>query len=253
MNAAEPDTLTRTHRLFEIEKETVGQIPENERHGTGRGLTAIWAGMNMTPLTVVTGATVTVVLKLPLGWAIAAILIGVVVSFAIAFFGYRFARFTTALSTYIVGALIVICVFAIAFGGDFTARVIDHGAFTIAGFSSMVAIGIAWQLTYAPYVSDYSRYMPKESGARGAFWGTYAGCVSSSVVLMILGAIVGLVSSDANTMTGLDPLLPRVLGYLVLLGFALAAWTGNAVTVYCSTLCTTTLVETFVRDWHQHI
>lgn len=325
MDTTNSAALTKNHRLFEIEQETVGQIPEHERHGTSGSLISIWAGMNMTPLTVVTGAVATTVLGLPIGWAVIAILIGhllggigmalhaaqgprlgvpqmlqargqfgsygsviivlvaaimfvgyfssnlvvaaqsvtaiftgfdenaaivlgVVVSFAIAFFGYRLVRFTTAVSAYIVGGLVILSFIAIAMSGGF-ATILGHGEFTLVGFSSMIAIGVVWQLTYAPYVSDYSRYMPKESGSRGAFWGTYTGCVSSSIVLMILGAIVGIAASAANTLTGLDSLLGPVLGFLVLLGFALAAWTGNAVNVYCSTLCAITLVETFVQDW----
>ncbi|HWT33749.1 MAG TPA: cytosine permease [Microbacterium sp.] len=325
MQPTAPSTLTKNHKLFEIEQETVGQIPEDQRHGTSGSLVSIWAGMNMTPLTVVTGATATTALGLPLGWAIAAILlghilggigmalhaaqgprlgvpqmlqargqfgsygsviivlvaaimfigyfasnlvvaaqsisavfpkfdqntaivVGIVVSFAIAFFGYQMVRVTTAIGAYVVGALVVLSFIAIGVSGGF-AKVLGHGHFTLVGFSAMVAIGVVWQLTYAPYVSDYSRYMPKDSGTRGAFWGTYVGCVASSIVLMILGAIVGIAAADANTMGGLDSLVGPILGFLVLLGFALVAWTGNAVNVYCSTLCAITLVETFVRDW----
>ena len=63
-------------RLFTVERQTIAPIPEDERHGTSRGLVAIWFGMNMTPLAVVTGATATTVLGLSLGWAIVAVLVG---------------------------------------------------------------------------------------------------------------------------------------------------------------------------------
>lgn len=317
--------MTAGPRLFTLEQQTVREIPEAERHGTSKNLVAIWGGMNMTPLTLVTGATATTVLGLPIGWAMTAVLIGnlvggvgtalhaaqgprlgvpqmlqargqfgtygsviivlvatvmfvgyfasnlvvaaqsatavlagldtklaivlgVVVSFVIAAFGYRLVRFVTALSAYIVGALIVASFIALGVFGDF-ARLAGHGHFSMVGFTGMIAIGIVWQLTYAPYVSDYSRYMPKNSGARGAFWGTYSGCVTSSVVLMVLGAIVGVAATAANTMAGLGSLLGSVLSVFVLIGFVLAAWTGNAVNVYCSCLCALTLVETFVRNW----
>ena len=34
------------------------------------------------------------------------------------------------------------------------------GNFTWAGFIGAVSVSALWQLAYAPYVSDYSRYMP---------------------------------------------------------------------------------------------
>ena len=41
--------------------------------------------------------------------------------------------------------------------------------YNTAGFVGMLAIGVTWQLAYAPYVSDYSRYMPQDGGAKQAF------------------------------------------------------------------------------------
>ena len=43
-----------------------------------------------------------------------------------------------------------------------------------------------------PYVSDYTRYMPHDTGARPAFWASYWGCTFGSVLPMILGVVVGL-------------------------------------------------------------
>lgn len=318
-------TISGDPGLFELEKGTIEPIAENQRFGSAKGLLAIWGGMNMTPLTIVTGATATTALGLPLGWSIVAILIGhmlggigmalhsaqgpqlgvpqmlqargqfgtygsmiivliatvmfigffasnlvvaaqsaqavfpklpnnpaviigVLVSFVIAIFGYKLVRFATAVSVYIVGALIILSFVALAFVPNLSA-ILTKGHFSAVSFSSMIAIGIVWQLAYAPYVSDYSRYLPKDSGTVGAFWGTYVGCVGSSIILMILGAIVGLASTNSNTMAGLDTLVGYDLGIIVLIFFALAAWTGNAVNVYCCCLCALTLVETCIIGW----
>lgn len=317
-------TATKTP-LFTVEEQTIEPIPVDQRYGRPRELVAIWFGMNMTPLTVITGATATTVLGLPLWWSLVAIVIGhciggigmalhaaqgpqlgvpqmlqargqfgaygaaiiVVIatvmfigffssnlivasssiaaivpgldsswvligctlfSLAIAIFGYRLVRAVTALSSYIVGGLVVVSFAALFIAGDM-AHVLGAGTFTLVGFCSMIAIGVVWQLAYAPYVSDYSRYMPRNTGGKGAFWGSYIGCVSSSILLMALGAIVGLAVSTADTMAGLNSQLGPVLGFIVLLGFALAASAGNSVNVYCSCLCVLTLVETFARGW----
>ena len=65
------------------------------------------------------------------------------------------------------------------------------GGFTWAGFMATLSVAALWQIAYAPYVSDYTRYMPKDTGQRAAFWGTYSGCVLGSVLPMLLGVLDG--------------------------------------------------------------
>jgi NCS1 family nucleobase:cation symporter-1 len=127
---------------------------------------------------------------------------------------------------------------------------IDWGAggFTSAGFFSMLAVGAVWQLAYAPYVSDYSRYLPAESGGRGAFWGTYLGCVTSTILLFAIGAVLGLAAAEGNVMGAFVDILGPV-GKVVLVAFAFAAITGNSVNAYCSMLCALTLGENARPGW----
>lgn len=316
--------MTRA-RLFTLEQQTIEPIPVNARYGNARGLFAIWFGMNMTPLTVVTGATASAVFGLSPWWSLLAIVAGnaiggvgmalhaaqgpklavpqmlqargqfgshgaaivvliailmfvgyfssnllvaaesietvfpevnssavivacALVSLVITAFGYALVRATTAISTYIVGALVLLSFLTLAVNGTI-GEVLALGSFDAVGFFAMLAIGVVWQLTYAPYVSDYSRYLPRDTGARGSFWGSYLGCVLSTVLLMMLGVIVGSAVTDTSTMPGLRGLLGDVLGFVVLIGFAFAAAAGNSVNAYCSSLCVLTLVETFARGW----
>ncbi|UOT02453.1 cytosine permease [Rhodococcus opacus] len=125
---------------------------------------------------------------------------------------------------------------------------LSAGSFTSAGFFSMVAVGAVWQIAFAPYVSDFSRYMPSKTGVRGAFWGTYGGSVLSGSLMMTLGALVGALSAEADAMSGLDGLLGG-FGPTVLFCFALASASTNAGNIYCAMLNALTLIETFVRGW----
>ena len=66
------------------------------------------------------------------------------------------------------------------------------GKFTWAAFvSAAVTTGVLWQIAYAPYVSDYSRYMSADKGVRPTFWYSYWGVVLGSAGPMIIGALVG--------------------------------------------------------------
>lgn len=308
-----------------LELRTIAPIPTDERFGRTRDLFGIWFGMNMSPLTVVTGALATVGLGLPVGWAIVAIVLGnavggvamalhaaqgptlgvpqllqargqfgtygaaviallavamfvgffasnmviiaqalgiaapwlnsnlvlvlaTVVSFVVASFGYRILRWATIVSAVVVGSLVALSFVWIFVINDTSAYTWQSGDLTAVGFMSMFAVAAVWQIAYAPYVSDYSRYMPADTGARGAFLGTYGGCVSSSVILMILGAIVGSITTASDTMAGLSSLIGPI-GTVVLLGFAIATSAYNSVNTYCSALCTLTVAESFRPGW----
>ncbi|NYI42963.1 NCS1 family nucleobase:cation symporter-1 [Nocardioides aromaticivorans] len=311
-------------KLFEIEQQTIAPIPASERHGRPRELAAIWFGMNMTPLTVVTGALATTLFGLSLWWALVAIVVGNVIggigmalhaaqgptmgvpqmiqargqfgvrgsalivvvamvmfvgffasnlvvagdalvavddgtdptlvtwvatfaSLVTALCGYRLVRFVTGISAYIVGVPLVLCLLVLVARHPDTITW-GAGGFSTAGFFSMTAVGAVWQLAYAPYVSDYSRYMPAESGGKGAFWGTYLGCVSSTALLFTTGAILGLSAGGDNVMVAFVDLFGG-FGKVVLVAFAVAAITGNSVNAYCSMLCALTLAENTRPGW----
>jgi purine-cytosine permease-like protein len=48
---------------------------------------------------------------------------------------------------------------------------------------------VSYQLTWAPYVSEYSRYLPKDTKTSTVFWWTYAGSAVGAVI-MLLGAFI---------------------------------------------------------------
>lgn len=109
----------------------------------------------------------------------------------------------------------------------------------------MLAIGVVWQLAYAPYVSDYSRYLPKDTGPRAAFWATYLGLVLSSAFVMILGVLLGA-SDPANPLGTMANLLGPV-GVIGLLIFALSAAAINAAELYSGVMCALTTVNSMFR------
>ena len=69
--------------------------------------------------------------------------------------------------------------------------------------SASISTGALWQIAYAPYVSDYSRYMPRDTGVRPAFWASYWGCTLGSFLPMVLGAMVGLAAPKGRLIAGL--------------------------------------------------
>jgi NCS1 family nucleobase:cation symporter-1 len=89
----------------------------------------------------------------------------------------------------VVMILIVILTVAHGLPGDF----FTAGKFSWTAFvSAAVTTGVLWQIAYAPYVSDYSRYMSPDKGVRAVFWYSYSGVVLGSAAPMMIGALAGL-------------------------------------------------------------
>ena len=63
----------------------------------------------------------------------------------------------------------------------------------LSGVHFLITIGAAagYQISYAVYVSNYSRYLRKDVPARGVISWTYLGAAGSPVWLMALGAFLG--------------------------------------------------------------
>ena len=73
--------------------------------------------------------------------------------------------------------------------GHITAAAFTPGPFKLVPFMTTLALIGGFQLGWAPYVSDYSRYLPANIGTRPAFWWTYAPSVLSAVWVFVVGAI----------------------------------------------------------------
>lgn len=314
-----PKLSTSTTKIVTFERRHIRPIPEDERNGRPRGLFFIWLGINMLPLTVVTGALGTTLFALPFEWTVLAIVLGNVIggfgaalhasqgpqlgipqmlqaraqfgyfggsllafiallmflgffasnlvvaaqsfdavfgggllnvgiivcaliALVFAIFGYDMVRKAMAAFSVIIGVLLVVSLM-MTLTNPASYETTRELAFTPAGFFGVLAIGVTWQLAYAPYVSDYSRYMPKGVGSRQAFWATYAGLVIGTVGVMVLGALVGLTTGDdGNAMAALGDLL-GVFGPIVLFAFGAASAVMNSSNIYSGVMCALTVLE----------
>jgi NCS1 family nucleobase:cation symporter-1 len=174
-------------------------------------------------------------------------LIGVL-SVIAAIFGYDLIHAYARVMSYVAGgALLLAFVWIVAVHGlpaDFLVR----NGFSLRGLLGTISAAALWQIAYAPYVSDYSRYMPPDTGVRQAFWASYWGCTLGSLLPMILGAMVGLAGAHNDIVGGLASLTQGVAP-LVLIVFALGVATANAMNLYCAVLSTLACGQTLIPNW----
>lgn len=124
-----------------------------------------------------------------------------------------------------------------------------HPTFDFATFLLAISLGAGWQLTYGPYVADYSRYLPAETPARSAFRATFAGSVLGSQVSMTFGALVAAVAGDAflsGQVSWLGELAgPAAVAALIYLLIVVGKLTVTCLNAYGSFMCAATSVTAF--------
>jgi nucleobase:cation symporter-1, NCS1 family len=149
----------------------------------------------------------------------------------------------------LVSGLVLALAFAWVVGihglpADFLMR----NGFSWPGFLDTVSVAALWQIAYAPYVSDYTRYMPVDTGVKPAFWASFWGCVLGSLLPMILGAIVGIAAKGEGLVHGLTMLLGAIAP-LVLIVFSIGIAAASAMNLYCGALSSLTFGQTLLPRW----
>ena len=139
---------------------------------------------------------------------------------------------------------------------------ISGSSFAFPAFLSAIALSVGWQLTYGPYVADYSRYLPRSTPASKTFWFTFGGSVIGSQWSMTLGALIG---AAAMTESGNlfvenqvayvgDIVGGGVFALLIFIVILLGKLTVNTLNAYGAFMCTLTILTSFgnkatIRRW----
>jgi nucleobase:cation symporter-1, NCS1 family len=116
----------------------------------------------------------------------------------LAIYGYdlihRYQKYQTWLFVVVfLGLTVYLIVHGVPHGG-LSAGKLRGGPFLVT-----LAVVASSQITYAPYVSDYSRYLPP-GAAKKVFWRTYLAAIISCVWLMALGAALGALAPKSPSM-----------------------------------------------------
>jgi NCS1 family nucleobase:cation symporter-1 len=116
-------------------------------------------------------------------------LIAATIATIIAMYGYSQIHLLNKLlfwpSIIALGAMTLGCVRR----GHFPTGAFEPGRFELAQFMTVFVIAGGFQLGWAIYVSDYSRYLPATVGVRSTFWATYLPSSLSAIWVFALGAV----------------------------------------------------------------
>ena len=128
---------------------------------------------------------------------VVAAIIGVaVVSALLAIFGYDAMHSAAWLLSWIGGVVLLLAFVWVIGAGHLAAGVWHSGQASAVGFAGAVSVAVLWQISYTPYAADFSRYLPAATTTRRTFLASFLGTALGSIAAMLLGAIVGVQSSD---------------------------------------------------------
>lgn len=127
-------------------------------------------------------------------------------------------------------------------------RILTMGHFSAVGFFAQFVAVAGYQLSYAVYVSDYTRYLRADVRLGPTVLWTYSGAALSAIWLMILGALFALHLPHGATVTSVlsaGNMVAPGFGVIVMALSSLALVTVVAVNTYGATLVSLTAVDGF--------
>ena len=132
---------------------------------------------------------------------------------------------------------------------------IPAAQWSLAGFRSgpfltELLAAASYQLSWSIYVSDYSRYLPREVSVRASFWWTYLGAFVGGAWMMLVGSIAAASAPQLDVAAALESAAQRIhpgFGPVVLIGALLGLVTVAALNFYGASLTLLCLCDSFKK------
>jgi nucleobase:cation symporter-1, NCS1 family len=119
--------------------------------------------------------------------------------------------------------------------------------FRMVPFLTQLFAAASYQLSWSIYVSDYSRYLPRDVGVRASFWWTYLGAFIGGAWMMLVGTVAAATAPQLDVAAAMehaaDLVLPG-LGKVLLLGGLLGLVTISALNFYGASLTLLSVADT---------
>ena len=124
--------------------------------------------------------------------------------------------------------------------------------FTLASFLLAVALSAGWQLTFAPYVADYSRYLPSKDTGAATFWSTFLGTTIGAQLAMSFGVLVAALGGNflKNQVGFMGELAGASLAIVAYLVIVTGKLTVNCLNAYGGFMTMLTTVTAFNNRQH---
>ncbi|KQG97376.1 allantoin permease [Acinetobacter baumannii] len=175
-----------------------------------------------------------------------ATVIGAIAATTIGVIGYHFIHKFNKIGTWFMGGSLLIGLMIMV--PHINADVLAKGSFNMKGWFAMFGLCAVWQISFSPYTSDYSRYLPKSIGIYKPFIFTYLGASLGTIFAMAFGTIAVSIGSTADAMEAVKS-GTGLFGYVLMILFLCNIIGHNAMNLYGAVLSCITSIQTFAGQW----
>ncbi|WP_051050806.1 purine-cytosine permease family protein [Metapseudomonas furukawaii] len=149
---------------------------------------------------ILAGSSLNFLLGIPISWGFP---IAVVFAGTLALYGYRWIHRVNRFLVVPLGLTIVILTYAAVARGGVSADAFAPGPIEWHAFATTFVIVAGFQLGWAPYVSDYSRYLAPTVSTRASFLWTYLPSAISALWVIGLGSLLAAAAPGATVITAI--------------------------------------------------
>ena len=165
---------------------------------------------------------------------------------SLAVVGYDLIHLAQRWIAYVLIAALLVFTVAIVAGAHFPAAQWDPADFRAVPFLAQFFAAASYQIAWSIYVSDYSRYLPKDVGVGASFWWTYLGAFVGGSWTMLVGTVAAALYPALEVATALrmaaDSVIPG-FGKPLLLCCLLGLLTITSLNFYGASLTLLSVVD----------
>ncbi|HEY5264945.1 MAG TPA: cytosine permease [Steroidobacteraceae bacterium] len=138
-------------------------------------------------------------------------LVFTLLSVSLALVGYDLIHLAQRWVAYVLIAALLIFTVAVLMKAHLPAQDAALGEFRAVPFLAQFFAAASYQIAWSIYVSDYSRYLPRDVGVGASFWWTYLGAFVGGTWMMLVGTLSAALYPTLEVATALRTMADAVL------------------------------------------
>lgn len=161
--------------------------------------------------------------------------------------GYDKIHLAQRVFSYLMILILLVFSLAAVFVLTFPGSQWDPSRFRGIPFLAQLFAAAAYQLSWSIYVSDYSRYLPRDVGVRESFWWTYAGAFIGGAWMMLVGSVAAAYAPELGVAAAMEVAADRIFpgfGAILLVAAVLGLVCVSTLNFYGSSLTLLSVADT---------
>lgn len=167
--------------------------------------------------------------------------------------GYRLIHWVGKVAS-IIGLIAFVIILTQILTHSNISELIAVQKFSWSSFLLAISLSASWQISFGPYVADYSRYLPSNTSSSRVFLAVGLGSLLSSQISMTLGVLIaqisqgGFVGNEVQYVVGMNA-AALIITFLYF-SIAFGKVTLSTLNAYGCFMCIATIWNSFKPEYH---